>query len=640
MMRIPARPATPWVWVGILYSALALMNAWPLLLHFNSGLPNDIGDPGLNTWILWWNARAIPLTAHWWNAPIFYPMQGAFALSESLIAISLVTTPLQWMGIEPVAAHNAAFFLSSVSAALSGHALGHQLTKRHDAALLAGLAYGFCPYRAAQIPHVQVLVSCWMPLALLYFHRYLEGRKVRDLGFAGAAWTLNGLTNGYFLFFFAVLFSGWVVWFARRWRDALALVLTATLASLPLAPLLLGYYRWQRTFDLSRGLGEIEFFSADITALWSSARSLWWAGHWTIAPRPEGELYPGLVVVALALVAIGYTVRRDFATTGGAEPEPRMQARLRRILLALGGGLVLVGLASLLTGGWTISLAGATISTTHPFKTFTSATWVLLTACLMHPRTKSLWRTRSSVAFYPLAAAVMFILAMGPTPHAFGVPIFYKAPYAWLMALPGGSSFRVPARFEMLVMLCLAAAAALTYARIAAPHRRPALLSALAALIVLDGWMPKMRVEDVPSKLNLPALPATLPLLQLPAGNIYPDATAMLQSIDHGHPLVNGHSGYWAPHYFALREGLASYDADVVEVLREYGDLAVAIDTARDEGGNYRRMMSTLSGAAPIEETPGLVVYRLPRRSADAASSPTAMEMRAVLMKEPTLGQR
>ena len=41
------------------------------------------------------NAHARPLTDAWWNAPIFYPMRGALALSESLLGITPPTTPMQ-----------------------------------------------------------------------------------------------------------------------------------------------------------------------------------------------------------------------------------------------------------------------------------------------------------------------------------------------------------------------------------------------------------------------------------------------------------------------------------------------------------------------------------------------------------------
>src|SRR5213080_1040947 len=123
----------PWALAASFYAVLTIVLTWPLAARLSTVLPHDLGDPVLNTWILWWNAHAVPLTARWWDAPIFYPVHGAFALSETMLAVTPLTTPLQWMGASPVLAYNVAFLLSYLSAAFAAHALAHALTGRHGA---------------------------------------------------------------------------------------------------------------------------------------------------------------------------------------------------------------------------------------------------------------------------------------------------------------------------------------------------------------------------------------------------------------------------------------------------------------------------------------------------------------------------
>ena len=96
---------------------LAVAATWPLTASLSSRIPHDPGDPVLNTWILWWNAQSVPLTEAWWDAPFFVPLPGALALSEHLLGISALTTPLQMAGAGPLAAYNVAML---VSYALSG----------------------------------------------------------------------------------------------------------------------------------------------------------------------------------------------------------------------------------------------------------------------------------------------------------------------------------------------------------------------------------------------------------------------------------------------------------------------------------------------------------------------------------------
>jgi hypothetical protein len=600
-----------WLAVAFFYAALTLLYAWPLLLSFGSRLPSDIGDPGLNAWILWWDAHVLPLTDRWWNAPIFFPVKGAFALSETLLGLAPITTPLQWLGVSPVGAYNVAFLLSYFSAALAAHALAWQLTRSHGAALIAGTAYGFNPYRAAQLPHLQTLMSCWMPLALFALHRYLDRRRRRDLALAGVAWMLNGLTTGYFLLFFAVLAACWVLWFVRTWRDLLAIAATLGIASLALAPLLAGYLRHQAAFGISRGIGEITFFSADVSAIWAESRFVWLSHHWTIAPRAEGELYPGIVI--LALVATGAAVAwRRRARGPASQREGAGRRRTRRALLAMSLLVGLVAMLSWISGGWSVSLAGLPLSTNHPFKTLTTATWLLVFSLLLHPRLQAAWRRRSTPLFYGLAAGVMFVMALGPLPHAFGAPIFYQAPYAWLMALPGGNALRVPARFAMLMILCLSQAAALALVRVAGQRPARFLAAALVLGVALDGWVPALKTDPTPDPIDLSGFDRAIPVLELPMEDLYSDTTAMLRATVHGHPLVNGYSGYLPPRYEALQQEMQDFSPDALRGLRTSGPLLVVINHARDREGKSRAFVAAAPGAALVRETPAVLIYSLP----------------------------
>src|SRR5205823_3587850 len=190
-----ARPIAPWLLALAGYVALAVVMMWPVATNLASALPHDPFDPALNTWILWWNAHAVPLTARWWNLPSFWPMPGAVSLSEHLLGISVVTTPLQWLGVSPVAAYNIALLLSYPLTALAAHALAFALTRRHAPAAIAGLVFGFSPYRVAQLPHLQMLWAFGLPLALLAMHRYLEGGGTVWLFVFGGVWLLQALSN-------------------------------------------------------------------------------------------------------------------------------------------------------------------------------------------------------------------------------------------------------------------------------------------------------------------------------------------------------------------------------------------------------------------------------------------------------------
>jgi uncharacterized membrane protein YfhO len=62
-------------------------------------------------------------------------------------------------------------------------------------------------------PHLQVIATWWMPLALTCLHRYLRDRQSRWIWLAAGACVLQALSNGYFLVYFPLLVAAWLAWF-------------------------------------------------------------------------------------------------------------------------------------------------------------------------------------------------------------------------------------------------------------------------------------------------------------------------------------------------------------------------------------------------------------------------------------------
>src|ERR1700676_3594798 len=132
----PLRPLVWWLPASAFYVGLNIAVTWPLALNLPVVLPHDLGDPGLNAWIIWWNAHVMPLTERWWDAPAFWPSHGALAFSETLLGLSPITAPIQWLGGGPIAAYNVAFLLTFPLSALAAHALVLPLSGRHDAGVI------------------------------------------------------------------------------------------------------------------------------------------------------------------------------------------------------------------------------------------------------------------------------------------------------------------------------------------------------------------------------------------------------------------------------------------------------------------------------------------------------------------------
>lgn len=514
---------------------LALAWTWPLVTRLSWRIPHDPGDPLLNAWILWWNTQAVPFTEAWWSPAIFYPMPGAFALSEHLAGIALFTAPLHALGVNALAAYNVALILSCWLSGFFAFLLGRRLTGSAAAGLLAGVAFGFAPYRASQLSHLQVLTSQWMPLALYAMHAYLDDRRRRWLALFAVAWLIQALSNGYYLLFFPVLLGMWLAWFVR-WRDdlraGLALAGTFIGSSLLLVPALLRYREVHQTLGLTRSREEMLMFSATPGSFLETAHLL---RFWPIrdALTQEGFLFPGVTVA---------------------------------VLLAAGAIAFL----------WRGRLAGA-------------------------------FARRSAAFFYGAAAILLWWLCLGPAAtHSLTDALSH--PYSLLTWLPGFSGLRVPARFAMLATLCAAMAVAIAAARLAPAVRwqRVALGILIAAGLFVDSWTRPMPLATPPARVSLPALQDAV-LIELPTTESAVNVSAMYRAMLHGHPLVNGYSGYTPRHFDLLSTSVMREDPSVLTHFAAGRPLIVIVHRRYDEDGALRALVERAGGVLHEESGTGPV---------------------------------
>ena len=168
-------------WAFLSYLALTIALTQPLLWNMTQVIASDAGDPVLTAWILWWNTAAVPLTDRWWNAGIFYPVKDAFTFSETMLGLVPLSAPMQWLTGNPALAFNFAFLLSFPLSAIAAYLLCFEISGRRDASWIAGIAYGFCPYRFDHLSHLHLLSAYWLPISLLALHRYLVDSRIRWL---------------------------------------------------------------------------------------------------------------------------------------------------------------------------------------------------------------------------------------------------------------------------------------------------------------------------------------------------------------------------------------------------------------------------------------------------------------------------
>jgi hypothetical protein len=492
------------------------------------------------------------------------------------------------MGLSAVTAYNLTLLATFPLAAMAAQWLAFTITRRHDAAILCGLAYGFCPYRIAHLQHLELLGGFGMPAALAALHRYRETSAWRWLAVLSGALVMQGLWTSYYLLFFSVLLALWVFWFIG-WRDPrrlAAIGIACAIAAVALLPVIVGYERIHEWYGLKRRFSEVTLFSADVTGLGvaSPLIALWgWTARWAL---PEGELFPGLTITTLALAAAALGWMR----------EPVARDRVDRgiaWLPAVAAACAAISIAGWAFAPWHVSLPGLKISSDAPYKPFSLAVLAIAIWIGASSRMRSAYARRSPLAFYLVATAVLVLCALGPKPTLLGHQILYKPVYAWLMELPAFSSIRVPARFAMPAMLALSVAGAIAFSALAArPHRRPVLALLLMGGVIADSWIAPLPLLPLPDRWPTSQAAGFASVLELPLGTGFDDFAAMYRATVHQHRVVNGSSGFEPTHYFTLRMALEERDPATFDGFPPGAPILVVLDKRQDAAHEWQRFLT------------------------------------------------
>ncbi|MBI1881030.1 MAG: hypothetical protein HYR94_22850, partial [Chloroflexi bacterium] len=116
-------------------------------------------------------------------------------------------------------AHNALLIINILLTGFNTFLLARQLTGNWWAGLLAGVLFGFSPFRRGQYFHINHLAIQWLPLIFLFLERFLRTGKRRDAFAGGVAFGLNALASWYIALAGGLLALVWIAARARPWSN-------------------------------------------------------------------------------------------------------------------------------------------------------------------------------------------------------------------------------------------------------------------------------------------------------------------------------------------------------------------------------------------------------------------------------------
>ena len=602
------------------YTALSIVFTWPLALGIAADVPGDLGDSLLNMWILAWGAEHVPrlLTGamSWqafWNANIFQPDPLALTFSEHLFGQALQILPVYWLTGNVILCYNLVFMSTFALSAFGTYLLVKDLTGNRMAAFVAGLVYGFLPYRIAAVPHVQVMSSQWMPFALYGLNRFVMTGSRPALAGGTAALVMQNWSCGYYLLYFApfaplfVIHRMWSVGKLKDLRMWIALAAAAAVTMLLTLPFLFPYAQAKQLYGFERPFGEVVLFSANVWSYITASENLsLWGKVLRFYPHGEGETFLGFVPWLLAIVAIVAAMWRSRVGARPALSEPVAAARgdgrverarrARRVivvLLAIAVTTQFIALMSAVTlGGFDLNVLGLMISARTPQRLLMQFVVAAMLLLLVSPAAGGAMArlVRTPLVFFAVATVLAIWLSLGPLPHAGDTSVSGFGLYGVLYNyVPGFNGVRVPARYAMIAGLFLSVLAGYGAAEILRRGQTPrnALLGVrplalvIGVLILIEGAAIPMEINrtwaqneaEPPARVfpashappvyaRVAALPAGSAITEFPFGDAAWEIRYVYYSHAHWKPITNGYSGAFPPAYKARVARLQRVNAD------------------------------------------------------------------------------
>ena len=506
----------------LVFFILAIVFTRPMITKGSNHAYKDPYDPTFQAWTLAWDVHALTHNPfNLFNANIFFPNRYTLAYSDHQLVTAVMAIPLMAVTQNPIQTANYMLIFNLFLCEVGAYLLVMHLTQSRLAGVVAGIAFAFAPPRLAHMGHLQLSAAAFIPLCLLFLHRYSEEGRPRDAALSGLFLVLETLSTWYYGMILAfAIFVFLIVRFIMR-RKAFTLKWTATFAVvIAIAVLLVLPFGlpYQRIHSLdpryARSIKEVDLFSADVRDFTAASQeNLVWGGVTASAReqtnkrggQTERSLFPGLILVVLGIAGAAY-------------------------LFAKGKGAA-----------------------------------------------------RFDVRYYVTLAVASFLMCLGTSLYFFGHRLAIPMPYhLFYYAFPGFKVMRVPARFTILISLSLAVLSGFAVKGLLSwltrRSRGKVVITLLASVVVLalllvDLMPASLPMTRVPLKDEFPKVytwlkerPGEAPTVELPLADYNPrtlnagiqyeptwaerEALRTYFSTLHWKKIFNGYSGFIPSTYY------------------------------------------------------------------------------------------
>jgi len=543
----------------VLFTIFALLQLYPLSTNLKDSV-HDPGDPILISWIIgWMQHQLIHDPGNLFEGNVLYPHKKTLAFTEHFFPQAVISIPIALIFNNPILTHNLLLFFSYVFAAFAMFLLVGHLTKNNTAAFVSGIVFAFSAFHMSQTPHLQLLSSGLIPMALLYLHKFFETCSQKHALLFSLFFTVQVLACLYYGLFFisilAVLIPLLLIiyWQKIKLPGLLKLVWPQVVSGGILLFFSLPYFSLFKDAGFERTVAS----GADLGNYFAPMRRSVLFSWMTPLGASERHLFPGFLALFLMFLFVFIKVR-------SVKISPRI---LRTAGLILGIALFILAVSLAIKGNVTFNLFSTEISLAQLISiplgavTLILCYWIILFIInnlkLSEQNREENWR----FLIYAVLAVWALFLSFGKAFSFFGqFSIDLPFPFAWLYNnVPGFKGIRVASRYAVFVLLSVSVLAGfgMKYWLRMFKKNRVKTYVTVALVIVLNCEflvIPHI-MKSIPVGKDIPPTYTWIkdnaqdnPIIEIPFwGSPGRNSIYMYFSLFHKKKIVNGYSGFLPP---------------------------------------------------------------------------------------------
>lgn len=284
------------------------------------------GDSAFSIWSFNWElSRLASLDfINLYNGNIFYPLKNVILFSESSLSNIIASLPVYLITRNPYTAYIVNLFISFPLTALGMFLLARELKFSRNASAVAAFIFAFSEFRFNfSGANFQQVPMQWMPLTLVFVHRYFNTHKASHLIIAAVFFSLVSASSGYYFMSFSILCAIVVLFHVLkdgywRWKSFYKAAVPALLIIIATAALIyFPYLQVHRNFKFTRPFSEQIGYGASLENYLSSQGSYVLHNITSSFSRIEGNLSVRYTALLLVFTALFYYWKKGASLFAG-----------------------------------------------------------------------------------------------------------------------------------------------------------------------------------------------------------------------------------------------------------------------------------------------------------------------------------